>query len=80
MWGRSVIMLQTISYSIDIIKGEARELVQQGVLGRQQPIYTMCQFIPAREWDLVESVLERHGYLLRDHLIDLLQPESWTSD
>lgn len=73
-------MLQTISYSIDIIKDEARELVQKGLLGRQQPIYTMCQFIPAREWELIESLLEKNGYLLRDHIIDLLQPENWETD
>ena len=73
-------MIEIVSYSIDIIKDEARELVKKGILGRQQPIYTLCQFIPAREWDLVESILERNGYLLRDRMIDLLQPETWAND
>jgi hypothetical protein len=73
-------MMQTITYTIELIKEEARALVRKGVLGRQQPIYTICQFIPAREWDWVELELERNGFLLRDHIIDLLQPERWDED
>ncbi len=73
-------MLQTVTYTIELIQDEARELVRKGVLGRQQPIYTICQFIPAREWEWVELELERNGYLLRDHIIDLLQPERWDED
>jgi hypothetical protein len=73
-------MLQTVTYTMELIKDEARELVRKGVLGRQQPIYTICQFIPAREWEWVELELERNGYLLRDHIIDLLQPERWDED
>lgn len=73
-------MLQTIPYSIDMIKDEVQYLVQRGLLSRQQPIYTLCQFIPAREWSWVECELERNGYLLRDHIIDLLASETWDED
>lgn len=73
-------MATKINYSIDMIKNEARELVNQGVLGRQQPIYTICQFVPAREWSYIELELELNGYLLRDPIIDLIQPETWESD
>jgi hypothetical protein len=73
-------MATKINYSIDMIKNEARELVNQGVLGRQQPIYTICQFVPAREWAYIELELELNGYLLRDPIIDLIQPETWESD
>lgn len=77
-------MLQTIQtnvrYSIDVIKEEAHQLVCQGSLDRQQPIYTLCKYIPAREWPEVECELERHDYLLRDRIIDLLSQESWTQD
>lgn len=69
-----------IDYSIDMIKDEARELVRKGVLARQQAIYTICQFVPAREWDSIELELELNGYLLRDHIIDLIQPEKWDED
>ena len=77
-----MIMLQAVdcAINVDVIKDEARHLVTRGLLGRQQPIYTMCQFIPAREWKSVELELERNGYLLRDHIIDLLQPERWEED
>lgn len=69
-----------IDYSIDMIKAEARELVGRGILGRQQAIYTICQFVPAREWDSIELELELNGFLLRDHIIDLIQPEKWDED
>ncbi|MGK7931965.1 MAG: DUF4327 family protein [Microcystaceae cyanobacterium] len=69
-----------IPYSIENIKEEAQQLVYQGVLHRQQPIYTLCQYIPAREWPKVEWELEQHGYLLRDRIIDLLDKEVWLED
>ncbi|OKH26733.1 DUF4327 domain-containing protein [Hydrococcus rivularis NIES-593] len=73
--------MQTIfSYSIDAIKDEARQLVESGVVDRQQPIYVLCQFIPPREWICVEYELEKNGYLLRDPVIDLLAHEEWEDD
>jgi hypothetical protein len=70
----------TTTYSICVLQQEAHQLVQKGVISRQQPIYTLCQFIPAREWPQVERELERNGYLLRDHIIDLLPNETWAED
>ncbi|MEO0538823.1 MAG: DUF4327 family protein [Cyanobacteria bacterium P01_A01_bin.123] len=67
-------------YSIEIIKGEACQLVQSRTLGRQQRIYALCEFIPSREWSAVELELERHGYLLRDRIVDLLCNEDWCDD
>ncbi len=67
-------------YTIDVIRTEARELITSGMIGRNQPIYSLCQYIPAREWTSVEQELEDYGYLLRDRIIDLLYSESWTSD
>ncbi len=73
-------MLQTARYSIDEIKAEARELVHQGRLSRQQPIYTLCAFLPSGQWHCVELELEENEYLLRDPIIDLLSSESWETD
>ncbi len=73
-------MLQSVQYSIDAIKDEARQLVQKRLLDRQQPIYTLCQYIPAREWSCVECELERNDFLLRDHIIDLLGSQEWEDD
>lgn len=69
-----------IKYSIEMLKEEAQQLVYRGVLHRQQPIYTLCQYIPVREWPIVEWELEQHGYLLRDRIIDLMEKEVWLED
>ncbi len=73
-------MLTTARYTIDSIKDEARQLVEKGALTRQQPIYTLCQYIPAKQWSLVECELEKYDFLLRDSLIDLLAHEEWSCD
>jgi hypothetical protein len=73
-------MIESVQYSLDVIREEARHLVHKGVLGRQQPIYTLCQHIPAREWGWVESELERCDILLRDRVSDLLGREDWDED
>ena len=73
-------MLQSLHYSIDLIRDEARHLVQKGLVGRQQPIYTLCRHIPAREWALVEVELESSGFLLRDRVADLMGREDWEND
>lgn len=77
-------MVRTIStsvhYSIDVIREEAYRLVQKGTVHRQQPIYTLCQYIPASEWLQVEGELERNDFLLRDRIIDLLSDETWEND
>lgn len=70
----------SVHYSLTMLQEEARHLVAKGCLARQQPIYTLCQYIPAREWPHVECELENYGYLLRDHIIDLLGSETWDSD
>ncbi|MEG3837604.1 MULTISPECIES: DUF4327 family protein [unclassified Microcoleus] len=69
-----------IQYSLDVIQDEARHLVHEGVLSRQQPIYTLCQFIPPREWACVECELEKCDFLLRDRIADLIGSEKWDND
>jgi Domain of unknown function (DUF4327) len=67
-------------YTIDLIRDEARQLVEKGAIGRQQPIYVLCQYIPAREWVCVEVELEQCDYLLRDRIGDLIGSEQWDND
>ena len=69
--------MNTETYSIDSIKKQARKLVEKGLLSRQQPIYALCNFFPAQQWERIELELELNEYLLRDHIIDLIQPETW---
>ncbi len=68
------------TYSIDLIRDEARQLVDGGMVSRQQPIYVLCQYIPAREWVCVECELEKCDYLLRDRIGDLIGAEQWDND
>jgi len=70
----------SIRYSIDVIQEEARQLVEKGVVSRQQPIYVLCQYIPAREWVCVECELEQCDFLLRDRIGDLIGSEEWEND
>ena len=62
----------SIRYSIDVIQDEARHLVEKGIVSRQQPIYVLCQYIPARKWVCIECELEKNDFLLRDRIMDLL--------
>ena len=71
---------RSTNYSIDAIKDEARQLIETGTISRQQPIYILCNYIPAREWVCVECELERCDYLLRDPIGDLVSYENWDND
>lgn len=70
----------TRQYTLDLLRDEAIQLVQQGVISRQQPIFCLCNYFPAREWPYIEAELERHSYLLRDRIIDLIGSERWEED
>lgn len=67
-------------YSVDMLQEEARYLVEKGAISRQQPIYILCQYIPAREWVCIECELEKCDYLLRDPIGDLIGKENWGND
>ena len=72
--------MTTVRYSLDVIRDEARQLVEKGLLHRQQSIYTLCQYIPASEWQELERELELNEFLLRDPIIDILGKEEWEDD
>jgi hypothetical protein len=67
-------------YTLGFIQDEVRELVQQGVVNRRQPISTLCRYIPSRDWSNFQQALEDNDYLLRDRIGDLLLPETWDND
>ncbi len=73
-------MAQSLHYSIGAIRDEARHLIENGSLRRQQPIHALCKFFPDREWVGVEQELEINQYLLRDRISDLVTNEDWTND
>lgn len=70
----------TVQYSLPVIQEEVMHLLEKGILSRQQPIYSLCRYIPAREWSSIECVLERHDFLLRDRIGDLVGREYWLND
>ncbi|QLE54742.1 DUF4327 family protein [Nostoc sp. TCL26-01] len=69
-----------VKYDIEVIKDEARQLISKGLVNRQQSIYTLCRYIPNRDWPAFELELERNEFLLRDRIIDLLSHEDWEED
>ncbi len=70
----------TQRYSIGTIREEAINLVQNGAIALNQPLRILFEYLPARQWNLIECELERYDYLLRDHVIDLVGAISWESD
>ncbi|XHU96749.1 MAG: DUF4327 family protein [cyanobacterium endosymbiont of Rhopalodia gibba] len=57
--------------SINVIKKEAYQSIQERSLHRQQPIYNLCNYIVVCRWTEVECELEEHDYLLRNRCIYL---------
>ena len=80
MTADTMALKSSVRYSIDVLQEEARHLVEKGIVTRQQPIYVLCQYIPAREWVCVECELERFNILLRDRIGDLMGQEEWEND
>ena len=72
--------LQKKIYTLDTLRDEVRALVDKGIVNCQQPIYTLCRYIPGREWECFEVELEENEFLQRDHIVDLLSKERWEED
>ena len=62
------------------LKRRSRQLVEKKVISRQQPIFSLCEYIPLREWIYFERELEANEYLLRDRIGDLIGREEWQND
>lgn len=69
-----------IHYPLDAIKEEVRQLIDQGVISRTQPIKVLSEHMAAREWHQIEFELERSEYLLRDAIGELVAHENWDND
>lgn len=80
MSSNTTVAASPFHYSLAIIKDEVRQLVEKGIINRNQPLYVLCQYLPAREWLGFECELERFDYFLRDRVGDLLSTEKWDSD
>ncbi|MBE9076432.1 DUF4327 family protein [Romeria aff. gracilis LEGE 07310] len=60
------------TYTLNRLRQDARSLVAQGKIDRQQPIYVLCQFISGRDWECAEQQLAQNDYQTRDRIGDLL--------
>lgn len=80
MISNTALLSNRVSYSIDVVRDEARRLVAKGIVSRHQPIYTLSNHISARDWVYVENELNRCDFLLRDRICDLLGNECWDND
>ena len=67
-------------YSIAMIREEATNLVQIGVVAVNQPLRILFEYLPAKQWNSIECELERYDYLLRDRIIDLVGEVRWDND
>lgn len=67
-------------FSLGQIRDEVKQLVEDNQVSRHQSLYSLCEFIPPREWVCIEFELERCGFLLRDCVGDLLSAEKWEND
>ena len=67
-------------YSIAMIREEATNLVQIGVVAVNQPLRILFEYLPAKQWNSIECELERYDYLLRDRIIDLVGEVRWDDD
>jgi hypothetical protein len=67
-------------YSIAIIREEASNLLEVGVITIDQPLRILFEYLPAKEWEMIECELERYDYFLRDRIIDLVGKINWDSD
>ena len=67
-------------YTLDTLRDEVQDLVDHGVVKRQDQICILGRCFPAREWVCFQNELEDHDYFMRDHIIDLLSHEEWRND
>ena len=51
-----------------------------GVIALDQPLRILFEYLPAKQWNTIECELERHDYLLRDRIIDLVGKVDWDGD
>ena len=75
-------MLDQLSkvYTLDMLRSEARELVYRRMLTRQDTIAALRRYLPKREWQQIEALLEQHELLTREPIETLLCKEDWSED
>lgn len=73
-------MYASSRYTLAMLQDNVYELVQQKIVSRQQPIYTLSRYLPVSIWEQVERQLEENNFLLRDPIGELISQEQWSND
>lgn len=63
-----------------MLRQEAEACLAQGYLKAAQPISMLGDYLPRREWNGFALVLEEHGFLLRDRILELFPQNTWQND
>jgi hypothetical protein len=76
------ISLQTLNkkYSLDVIKEEAKVLLEKRVIERHLRISVLFKYIPQRNWHGFQRELELNDFSLCDQIGDFISQESWSDD
>jgi len=67
-------------YDLGTIREEVYNLLEIGKISIDQPLRILCNYLPSEYWNKIECELERHDYLLRDRIIDLVGGFKWEND
>ncbi len=70
----------TKRYDLVTIREEVCTLLEVGIISLDQPLRILCDYLPSQYWSKIECELERHDYLLRDRIIDLVGVPNWEND
>jgi hypothetical protein len=60
-------------YNIHSIQQKARYLVEEGFVGRHQPIYALSIYMNFCEWAFVERKLKESNFQIGDRISNLIE-------
>lgn len=68
-------MNQPQQYDLKSIQNKARYLIEEGFIGRYQPIYALGLYINFCEWALLEKNLKERNLHIGDRIANLIGDE-----
>ncbi|OUL17886.1 hypothetical protein BV372_34420 [Nostoc sp. T09] len=68
-------MNQPQHYDLKFIQDKARYLIEEGFIGRYQPIYALALYVNFCEWALLESNLKQRNLHIGDRIANFIGDE-----
>ncbi|MBW4600894.1 MAG: DUF4327 family protein [Calothrix sp. FI2-JRJ7] len=65
-------MIQPNKYDLEFIQDKARYLVEEGFIGRYQPIYALSLYSNFCEFALIERELKQRNLDIGSRIVDLI--------